>query len=384
MRSISSMLLMVTIFAVGCYFGDRGLLSVLPGFDTSDYNRTFRLIKRLHVKTDISDTDLFNGSLKGMVEGIGDPYSHYTDPVTTKVEAPHMAGEFAGIGAVLAKKKGFITVVSPIIDGPAAKAGLQTDDIITAVDGVNTSTLSFSQVILKIRGKIGTKVKLTVYREGNDEAIEIVITRGNIKTPSVKTKTVKKNGKTFMVVTLTSFDAKIEELFRKAAEKAVAEKMHGIVIDMRNNPGGYLHAARGIVCMWKNYTVAVSTETRDKAPDILSCTDDAILGNMLTAVLINKGSASASEIVAGALQDFRMGHVIGEQSYGKGSGQSIIDYPSGAQLVLTTFLWYTPNHRNINEVGITPDEVIETAYKDIGTEEDAQMNRALNYLSSGR
>lgn len=353
--------------------------------DTSDYARTWKYIKQNHIDTQVKDEDLFYGSVAGLVEALDDPYSVFLPPKEAALDRSRMEGSFFGIGAELGLKEGRVTVIAPIADTPAAKAGLQAGDIIISVDGKETYRMKLTDVVILIRGEKGKPVKLMIYREGLKEPKEITVVRAEIVIHSVKWTPKKIGKKTFMVVTISSFIDDTAKLFDQAADEAKAANMNGMVVDLRNNPGGYLKSAIAISCNWVTAGPIVIMEPRDEPPQPLNCEAvDGTLWDMPTVVLVNKGSASASEIMAGALQDYGKAHVIGETTYGKGCGQSVIKYPDGAELRLTTFLWKTPKNRSINKTGIAPDETLKADADDVAHGKDVRLDRALKYLTDGR
>lgn len=355
-----------------------------PGIDFTDYYRTWHLIKTRHIKTDVTDQELFYGSVGGLVQALEDPYSSFYAPEEVELQDSSYDGSFAGIGAELKQKDRVIEVISPMDGSPAEAAGLKTGDIITAVDGKVIVGMKILKVVKLIRGKEGTEVTLTVYREGRKAPFDIKIVRGEIKTVSVKWDTSLKANRHIMVVELSMFKRDTSGLFAQAMVEAKESGVDAMVIDLRNNPGGMLHVARNVVCNWIAEKPFVIEEPRGESPRPRGCNRLAPLQDMPTVVLVNKGSASASEIMTGALQDYKQAYVIGEQTHGKGCGQSVIDYADGARLNLTTFLWKTPKNRSIHETGITPDEILKADPDDIEKGKDVQLERALQYLTGGK
>jgi len=374
----------IAMFFVGIGVGRMWSVSVSEDIDFTDYFKTWRLIKTKHVDTEVKDMDLYYGSISGMVEALDDPHSTFLDPQTAELFTSSMAGEFSGVGIEVGMKDGSLTVISPISGSPASRAGLLAGDVITAVDGVDVSTLKFIEVIVRIRGEKGTPVKLTVFREGFEEPRDFTIVRDDIKTVSVKWEPVTEGGKTFMVITVTGFHQDTSQLFGQAAAEALLSGVDGLVLDLRNNPGGLLGAAINVSCFWASGVPIVIMEKRGEEPRPFSCDMTAILHDMPTVVLVNKFSASASEITAGALQDHGKARIIGEKTYGKGCGQDVYSYDDGSELHLTTFLWKTPSGRTIHKSGITPDEILEADPEDLAEGEDIQLDRAIRYLSEGR
>lgn len=352
--------------------------------DFSEYLRTWEYIKKGHVNKNVTDKDLFYGSIQGMVEALDDPYSSFLEPTAAEIASTDMQGSFTGIGAMVDKRDGNFVIIAPLDGSPAKRAGILAGDIILAVDDESVARLKFLEVIKRIRGPEGSTVKLTISREGTDDPFDVNVVRDTIETISVKweTKVVKK--KTLMILKISGFHKDTALLVRQAANEAIVLRVDGIVLDLRNNPGGLLQAAINVSCNWASGVTLVIVEPRDEKPTHHSCQWRSPLSSMPTVVLTNKGSASASEIVTGALQDHGKAYVIGETTYGKGSGQSVFNYPSGAQLRLTTFLWKTPKGRSINETGLKPDEELKADPKDLAAGKDVQMDRAIGYLTIGR
>ncbi len=359
-----------------------------PPFERNTYDmvETMKQIRAKHVGKPVTDDELYYGAIRGMVEAMkDDPFSHFMDPASAKQNDEDMAGNFAGIGVELDNKDGRPLVVAPIDGSPAAKAGILAGDVIMTVNGENTYGMQPSDVVAKVRGAKGTPITLTVDRDGSDGIREFRVIRDTVTVKSVRWKTVRSgNGKHMLHVTVTGFHDDTGELFDQAAKEAVDAGGAGIILDLRNDPGGYLGAAEAVSCNWISHQPFLITERVNGARETYSCRGRAPLRDMPTVVLINKGSASASEITAGALQDMAHARLIGEKSYGKGCGQDIIGFPDGAKLALTSFLWFTPNGRSINKTGITPDETVVNDSEDRAKGKDAQLQRAIDYLSGGR
>lgn len=374
----------IVLFAAGLGAGRYLWRAPSDQVDFSEYLRTWEYIKTRHVNKDVTDQDLFYGSIEGMVESLDDPYSAFLEPFAAEIAATTMSGSFVGIGAMVGKQEGNFVIIAPLDGSPAKRAGILAGDVILAVDDKPTRPLKFLEVIKLIRGTEGSTVTLTIAREGEDEALEIKVVRDTIETISVKWGTRKVKNKVIMILKISGFHEDTDVLVRQAANEAIALDIDGIVLDLRNNPGGLLQVAIDVSCNWASGVTLAIMEPRDGEPNSLSCQWQGQLSSMPTVVLTNKGSASASEIVTGALQDHKKAYVIGETTYGKGIGQSVFRYPSGAQLQLTTFLWKTPKGRSIHEIGLKPDEELKADPKDLAAGKDVQMDRALGYLTIGR
>lgn len=321
----------------------------------------------------LDDKKLIEGASRGMVEAAGDPYTAYFSKEEAKQFANDLDGTFSGIGAELGKKNDKLVVISALDGNPAKKAGLMANDIIARVDGEDTTGWSIDKAVSKIRGKEGTTVKLTIVR--NDDVSEVSIVRKTVTAPSVTTEEKGDIG----VVRISRFDSNSADLARKAAEKFADKK--GVVVDLRGNGGGYLEAAQEIASMWlKKDQVVVTERTGGKINKTHSASGDDILSGKPTVVLIDSGSASASEILAGALQDHKVATIVGVTSFGKGSVQQIVDLPNGAQLKVTVAKWYTPNGKNIGKHGITPNVKAEAGKND-DSDHDTQLDKALELLN---
>lgn len=357
------------------------------GVDSTSLIRTHVLIKSMYVEAmDVKFQDLFYGMIKGMVESLDDPYSVFLNPTEAKMFRDDMKGSFAGIGATLAVKDGRVTVMGTMPDSPSAKAGLKKGDLILEVDGQKAIDQPLEKVVPRIRGEAGTTVVIKIVRPGEGKPRDVRVVRAEIKSPpTVQTKMVKQGKKSFMVIALSGFQMETEQLFDEAAREALAAKVDGVVIDLRDNPGGLLHVASEVICHWqKGKPTAIEVRLGGVKVPVECGPTSPILANMPTAILVNGSSASASEIMAGALQDYGKARIIGEKTFGKGCGQSVLPYPDGSLLRLTTFYWLTPNERVINKIGVEPDDKVVANPDDLEKGKDVQMERALKFLSTGK
>lgn len=374
----------IILFIVGLGTGRYLWRAPTDQVDFSEYLRTWEYVKTRHVNKDVTDQEMFYGSIEGMVESLDDPYSVFLEPFVAEIFDTTMSGSFVGIGAVVGKQDGNFVIIAPMDGSPAKQAGILAGDVILAIDDTPAESLKFLEVIKLIRGTEGSTVTLTIAREGEDETLEIKVVRDTIETVSVKWETRKVKKKVIMILKISAFHEDTAQLVRQAADEAIALHIDGLVLDLRNNPGGLLQAAIDVSCNWASGVTLVIMEPRDGESEHFSCKWRSPLSSMPTVVLTNKGSASASEIVTGALQDHKKAYVIGETTFGKGSGQSVFRYPSGARLHLTTFLWKTPKGRSINKTGLKPDEELKADPKDLAAGKDVQMDRALGYLTTGQ
>jgi carboxyl-terminal processing protease len=349
-----------------------------------DFRMTVQYIRDKYVKTEINEEDLFYGSIKGLVDGLKDPYSQFFDPRETRLFKDRMTGSFAGIGVEIGIKDERITVIAPIDDLPAAKAGIRAGDVIWMVNGAKTAGKTIDEVILMIRGDKGKPVTLSIMRTGFSEPKDFVVVRDIVVIVPVKWSVKTVDQKRVMVIRVSQFSANAAEYFDRAAREAVIAKADGIVLDLRNNPGGLMHIAGKVACAWRNDLPYVIVEERGRSVRKDACDVRPILNGVPTVVLINKGSASASEITAGALQDFGQARLIGETSYGKGCGQGMYSLPDGAMVKLTNMYWKTPKGRLIHQIGLTPDETLKADPEDFAKGKDVQLDRALEYLTKAR
>ncbi len=321
---------------------------------------------------------LLDGLKSGLVEGSGDPYSEFLSSEEAKKFNDQLSGSFSGIGAELSKdsKTGNIVVVSPIAGYPADKAGLRPKDVITAVDGQNIANSSISEAVNRIRGPVGTVVNLKILRN-NTKELELKITRAKITIPSVKSKVLDgRNG----YIQVSTFIDNTAELTRQAVERLKDQNVKGIVLDLRGNPGGLLDSAINISSLWLNNKVVLFEKRGSEVVKTFKSDSNPILQGVPTVVLIDEGSASASEIVAGALRDNGVAILIGKKSFGKGSVQQLINLGNGAQLKVTIAKWYTPDDKNIDKQGITPDKIVKFTDEDAKNNRDPQLDAALEFL----
>lgn len=322
------------------------------------------------------------GAIKGMADALEDPYTVFMNPDETKEFTQNIEGEFEGIGARLEIIDGNIVVSTPIKDSPAEKAGILPKDIIYKIEDEFASDLTLFEAIMKIRGEIGTPVTLTILREGVEEPIEVTIIRAKIEIESV-TKETKEGGIVYVAINQFSDDTSAE--FTKAISDLILNEPKGLIIDLRYNGGGYLDVAVDILSQLLEADLpAVSIQRRDISDNETLNTDDRG-GKLLKTpivVLVNDGSASASEIVAGALQDHKRGIVMGVQTFGKGSVQEVEMLEDGSSLRFTIAKWLTPKGRLINDVGITPDIIVENYEDDVKAGIDRQLDEAVKYLKN--
>lgn len=336
------------------------------------------LMKKEYVKSDkLTDKDMMYGAIRGLVASAGDPYTVFMNPTEAQNFDNDMAGTFEGIGAEIGIKNDRLVVIAPLPETPAEKAGLRAGDKINSINGEITLGMSTDVAVRKIRGAKGTEVKLNITHTGEEKSVDITIIRGVIIVKSVRTE-YREDG--IYVITVTNFNNDTEDLFNQAVSDVVAKNPKGIILDLRNNPGGYLDTAISMASNWVDKGVIVSEKFSDGKIKDYKTNGSARLKNIKTVILINQGSASASEIVSGALQDFGKATLIGKQSFGKGSVQALENLKDGSSIKVTIAQWLTPKGNNITEKGITPDKVIDLTPKDFNSNKDPQLDEALKAL----
>jgi carboxyl-terminal processing protease len=327
------------------------------------------------------DKKLIESAINGMLTGL-DPHSNYMDPKSFQDMQVQTRGEFGGLGIEVTMEDGLVKVVAPIDDTPAAKAGVQANDIITALDDESVQGMTLNQAVDKMRGPVNTKIKLTIMRKGADKPINVTITRDIIRVKSVRWHP---EGTDVGYIRITQFNEQTADGLKNAItdlkSKVGADKIKGYVLDLRNNPGGLLDQAISVSNDFLNHGEIVSTRGRnsDETQRFDARTGGDLTGGKALIVLINGGSASASEIVAGALQDQKRATLVGTRSFGKGSVQTIIPLGAGnGALRLTTARYYTPSGRSIQAMGITPDiQVLQDVPNDLKGEADTKGEASL-------
>jgi len=332
---------------------------------------------------DTTDADRVYGAIDGMVDSLGDPYTAFMNPEESESFNQSLNSELEGIGAELTVRDGLLVVVAPLKDSPAEQAGLLPSDHVYLVDGMPTSEMTLWDAIMNIRGEPGTEVVLTIVREGVEETIDIPITRSKIHVPSIETVFEEVNGKSIAHVSLYSFADDTYLEFLEAIREIQLDDTDGLVLDLRLNGGGFLDVSIQILSeFFADEVKAVIVKNGDGTNEIMYTNGKGDLIDIPVVVLIDQGSASASEIVAGALQDHGRAVVMGETSFGKGSVQQLTDLMGGSSIRITIAKWFTPNDRTIDKEGIEPDVLIEMDQVALDSEEDIQLQAALDYLSN--
>ncbi len=351
-------------------------------------------VKKNYVKANILDSQLFYGAVSGIVESLGDPYSVFLNPEVSKKFSDELSGSFEGIGAEIGLRENQLTIIAPLPGTPADRAGLRAGDLVLTIDGKDTSNMALDYAVSIIRGQKGTKVTLKIYRTGEDQPRELVIARDKIEIDSVRfvketfdkesNKTVTKEYElmdgNIAYIQLRYFNENTLGDWNKTIQTVLSKNPKGIILDLRNNPGGFLQTAIEIAGEWVNGKNVVLERLRDGTVIEYKANAIARLANIPTLVLVNGGSASGSEIVAGALQDYGLAKLVGETTFGKGSVQDLKEFSDGSSVKLTIAEWLTPKGKNINEAGIEPDVKVELTKDDYDNNRDPQLEKALLLL----
>lgn len=348
--------------------------------DNVDFNQFWKVwdeVKAKYYKQPVNDSDLFYGAIQGLVYSLNDPYSMYMPPTAATDFMKSLSGEFSGIGAEIGVKNNQLVVVAPIANTPAAKAGLHSGDKILAIDKKNTAGMDANTAVEKIRGEAGTTVVLTISRNGWTTSKDISIVRAKINVPSVSWE--EKLG-SVAYVRIMQFNDDTTPMFVKAIKEINKKGIKKIILDLRNNPGGYLDGAIQMSSEWIAEGKIVTEKFSDGRTNDQMALGNPKLDGLKTVVLVNGGSASASEIVAGALQDHQKATIIGEKTFGKGSVQDYEPFSDGSALKITVAAWYTPNGKSINEQGITPDIEVKEDWTKEDVGQDAVIDKALELL----
>lgn len=338
------------------------------------------IVKDRYVDQPVFDTQLFYGALAGIVGALGDPYSVFLDPETTQKFTSELSGVFEGIGAEIGIRRGQLVVIAPLPGTPAERAKVKAGDRILTIDGQDTLGLPLDLAVSKIRGPKSTAVELLILREGWDEPKKFSITRDTINIESVR---VEKREDNLAYLKLVYFNESTPALFEQAVQELVSQNPKGIILDLRNNPGGFLEVAVRVASAWvPEDEVVVWQEFQGGRREAFRAEGSPRLGSIPTVVLINGGSASASEIVAGALSDHGRAKLAGTKTFGKGSVQSFEKLRGGSSLKLTIAHWFTPKGRKIDAQGINPDVEVEFDKEDLDNGDDPQLKAAAELLNT--
>ncbi len=400
-----SLLLVVAAFFSGLQVGsesagntplEAGLFSLFTrspqvqesDIDLSEFWKVWNLMEQKFVSSSSTDTlsneDKVRGAIKGLVQSYGDPYTVFFPPVDAAEFDSNIAGNFGGVGMEVAIRNQVVTIIAPLPGTPAEKAGLLPADIIIKIDGESTEGMSLSEAVKRIRGEKGTDVVLTIYREGAFEPLEISVTRDTITIPTVKTEV--RDG--IFIISLYSFNALAEDAFKEALQEYKKSGTTKMILDLRGNPGGFLQSAVAIGSYFVPAgKIIVRENFGDERPEELYRSQGKTLGKNAPGemvVLINGGSASAAEILAGALSEHNIATLIGETTFGKGSVQELVSLPDGSSLKVTIARWFTPDGTSISIKGLDPDIVVKRTAEQIMADEDPQMDAAIQWLQGNK
>ncbi len=385
-------LITLLIFVIGIYLGSLNKEFFQEKFsflydkpevdetkvDLTDFWKAWDSIDEKYPEAkNVDNQERVYGAIKGLVGSLGDPYSTFFTPEETKVFEEDISGNFSGVGMEVGMKENILTVIAPLKNTPAYKAGIKSGDKILKIDETITNDISVEEAIKLIRGEKGTSVRLTIFRESEAKPREVSIVRDVINVPSLDTE--KLSGNIFMIK-LYSFSANSTKLFRDAMKEFYNSNSDKLIIDLRGNPGGYLESAVDMASWFLPSSEVVLIEdygNNQKQKLYNSYGYDLFNDNLKFVILIDGGSASASEILAGAMQDYKKAKIVGEQSYGKGSVQEVVDITKDTILKITVANWLTPKGASISEKGITPDVIV-----DRGDDEkrDLQLEKAIELL----
>lgn len=385
-------LLVVSFFLLGIYIGTSNKTTSVTAFlktanqidaetDLSAFWKVWSTIdKKFPDAEEVDSEKRIRGAIAGLVESLDDPYSVYFDPEETKEFKEEISGNFIGVGMEVGIKDGILTVISPLKDTPAYKAGILAGDRILKIDDKETNGMSAEQAVKLIRGEKGTVVTLIIAHKDSTERVEVKITRDVINIPTLDTE-LRPDG--IFVIKLYTFSGNSVALFNNAMKEFINSKSDKLILDLRGNPGGYLDASVEMASWFLPTGKIVATEDfgSDKKPkEYRSLGYDAFRKGLKFVVLIDEGSASASEIFAGAMQDYKKAKIVGTVSYGKGSVQEVIKVTKDTILKLTIAKWLTPNGNSISQKGLTPDFEVTISKEDKKANRDPQMDKAVEVL----
>ena len=395
-RAFATILLVALFFGLGVYIGfnkrpEISKVENLLGKETAvateaDFSPFWKVWNNINEKypnaSKIRDQDKIYGAISGLVDSLDDSYSVFFKPDEAKLFEDDIQGNFGGVGIEIGVKNKTLTVIAPLKNTPAYRANIKSGDKILKINDLTTSGLSVEKAIKLIRGDVGTTVTLTILHEGEKEPKEIKIVRDIINIPTLDTE-LRKDG--IFVIKLYSFSANSTNLFRKALKEFSLAQSDKLLLDLRENPGGYLDAAVSMSSWFLEGGKTVVTEDygNNTNPKIYRSQGYNVFSDKLKfAILIDNGSASASEIFAGAMQDYKKAFLIGEKSYGKGSVQEVVKVTPDTILKITVAKWLTPNGNSISEKGLIPDYEILITKKDLEEKIDPQLNKAVELLNN--
>ncbi len=352
-----------------------------PGVNFASFWKVWNAIAEKYPGAlEVNDEERVYGAIKGLVGSLKDPYSNFFDPYETEIFESDIAGNFSGVGMEIGLKDGILTVIAPLKDTPAYKAGIKSGDKILKINDTVTTDMTVDEAIKHIRGERGTAVNLTIFHENDVEPKEIKIVRDIINVPTLDTE-LRKDG--IFVISLYSFSANSAELFRNAIKEFTESNTDKMLLDLRGNPGGYLEAAVDMASWFLDNGKTVVIEDYGQGQEqkkYRSNGYDIFNDNLKLVILVDGGSASASEILAGAMQDHNKAKLVGTKTYGKGSVQEVIEITKDTILKVTVANWLTPKGNLIAKKGLTPDYEVKVTTKDLEAKQDPQMDKAVELL----
>ncbi|TET38088.1 MAG: S41 family peptidase [Dehalococcoidia bacterium] len=378
------LIVLLLILSFGAGFGfSRALSPGVPQEVPEEFNtlwEVWQLLLQDYVNKEALDPEeLTQGAIEGLLEALGDPYTYYLDVETYELALSGLEGSFEGIGAFVTMEDGELTVVSPIAGTPAEEAGIRAGDRILEIDGETTSGMTLTEAVLIIRGPQGTMVTLLVLHQGETDPVVIEIIRERIDVDSVYLEMLPDN---IAHIQITYFSLHTSGELSAILNDALSDGAVGIVLDLRGNPGGYLHIVVDVASEFLSGGVVLYEEDSEGNLQAWNAKPGGLATDLPLAVLVDGGSASASEVLAGALQDRERAPLIGTTTYGKGSVQVIRELSDGSALYVTTARWLTPNGRQIEGEGLDPDFVVEITEEDIESGRDPQLEFAIEYIKA--
>jgi carboxyl-terminal processing protease len=371
---------------IGSTAGQPDAAATAPQVDTDTlfkpFWQTWKIVHDQYVDQPVNDLTLMQGAIRGMLDSLGDKHTSYMDPDQYNQSNSSLQGEYEGIGAWVDTTTDFVTITNPMPNSPALAAGLKPGDQIIAVDGKDMTGIVGSEVLRHILGPAGTKVELTIQRKGEAKTFNVTIERKKIVVPSAEGKMLDNQ---IAYIKLNTFGDKSTSELRRTLKDLLAQNPKGLVFDLRNNGGGYLNTAIEVVSEFVDSGVVMYEEYGDGTRRSMQALGNGMAIKIPLVVLVNEGTASASEITAGAIQDYGRGKLVGVKTYGKGSVQNWIalDGNQGAVRV-TVARWLTPKARQINQVGLTPDVEVKITDADLSANRDPQLDKAVELLKAGQ
>ena len=388
-KHLSSVIIAIVVlgltFMAGAYSGSKNEIRTasVNSVDLSSFWKEWSLLKEKYVssKPIPNDQERIYGAMQGLASSMGDPYTVFFPPKETKIFESDIAGNFEGVGMEVALKDGVLTVVAPLKGSPAEKAGVKSGDKILKINATSTADISVDKAVNIIRGKKGTEIVLNVFREGIKAPFDVKIIRDVIDLPTIDSE-LRKDG--IFVIKLYSFSANAPDLFRNSLRKLYESGSKKLILDLRGNPGGYLDAAVDMASWFLPSGKVVVTEDFGKNGEnkVYRSKGYNVFPSIHFIILADGGSASASEILAGALQEHGMAKLVGTKTFGKGSVQELVPITSDTSLKVTVARWLTPNGNSISEGGLKPDYEVKISQTDIDKKVDPQMDKAVGLLKN--